>query len=289
MIMKGNSLVSVIVPTFNRARFLREALGSISNQIIENMELIVVDDGSTDDTEKVVLEFPKLVYYRLKKNRGVSLARNFGVAKASGRYLCFLDSDDIWEFDKLSTQLEWMESNPNSRVCYTDETWIRNGKKINQKVKHCKFSGEIFKHCLPLCIVSPSSVMIREDFFKEVGGFDETFPVCEDYDLWLRMALLAPFHFIDRKLIVKRGGHEDQLSRKYWGMDRFRVRALQKILADKRLLGENRKLAASILVEKCEILRKGFIKRDKTQEAEYYKNLSQNYQTDFFPFGEWTE
>ena len=271
--MKEKILISTVVPTFNRAAFLEEVLPSVLEQKVENMELIVVDDGSQDNTEEIVSRFSSVIYFCLPENRGVSFARNYGVRKTSGRYICFLDSDDQWLSGKLSAQLEWMEKTPECQICYTDEIWIRRGIRVNPMSRHRKYSGDIFRYCLPLCIVSPSSVMIRKEFFNQVGGFDETLPACEDYDLWLRMALLTSFHFVNRKLIVKQGGHEDQLSRKYWGMDRFRVRALKKILADKRLQGENRQLAMLMLKEKCDILYKGFAKRGKVKEAGYYRGL----------------
>tara|TARA_B100000686_G_scaffold355260_1_gene471719 strand:- start:4214 stop:5086 length:873 start_codon:yes stop_codon:yes gene_type:complete len=271
--MNKKNLVSTIIPTFNRAELLKEALDSVMEQTVSSDELIVVDDGSEDGTETIVSSIAKAAYYKLMENKGVSFARNYGVSRASGRYICFLDSDDRWLPQKLEAQLEWMESHPDCQICYTDEIWIRRGVRVNEMNKHRKVSGDVFRNCLPLCIVSPSSVMIRADFFRKVGGFDESLPACEDYDLWLRMSLLEPFYLINRKLIVKRGGHDDQLSRKYWGMDRFRVYALIKLLENQRLNGEKELLVRAILREKCDILCKGFAKRGKITEVEYYRNL----------------
>jgi len=271
-------LVSVIIPTFNRGYCLEESIRSVLEQSFIDFELVVVDDGSTDNTSELVRRFPAVKLIRLEeKNRGVSFARNRGVVEAQGDWVGFLDSDDLWEQGKLATQVKWIERHPDLQAVYTDEIWIRNGVRVNPMNKHRKYSGDIFRYCLPLCIVSPSSVLLRAKVLSEVGGFDESMPVCEDYDLWLRIAKRYPFHFIEEKLIVKRGGHEDQLSRKYWGMDRWRVYALEKLLKENRLDEEQRDLVVTMLIEKCEILINGFGKRGKNSEKEYYRNLVARY------------
>ena len=271
-------LVSVIIPTFNRGYCLEESICSVLEQSFIDFELVVVDDGSTDNTSELVRRFPAVKLIRLEeKNRGVSFARNRGVVEAQGDWVGFLDSDDLWEQGKLATQVKWIERHPDLQIVYTDEIWIRNGVRVNPMNKHRKYSGDIFRYCLPLCIVSPSSVLLRAKVLSEVGGFDESMPVCEDYDLWLRIAKRYPFYFIEEKLIVKRGGHEDQLSRKYWGMDRWRVYALEKLLKENRLDEEQRDLVVTMLIEKCEILINGFGKRGKNSEKEYYRNLVARY------------
>ena len=271
-------LVSVIIPTFNRGYCLEESIRSVLEQSFIDFELVVVDDGSTDNTSELVRRFPAVKLIRLEeKNRGVSFARNRGVVEAQGDWVGFLDSDDLWEQGKLATQVKWIERHPDLQMVYTDEIWIRNGVRVNPMNKHRKYSGDIFRYCLPLCIVSPSSVLLRAKVLSEVGGFDESMPVCEDYDLWLRIAKRYPFHFIEEKLIVKRGGHEDQLSCKYWGMDRWRVYALEKLLKENRLDEEQRDLVVTMLIEKCEILINGFGKRGKNSEKEYYRNLVARY------------
>ena len=268
-------LVSVIIPTFNRAYCLAETIHSVLTQ--RSFELIVVDDGSTDDTQKVLQNFPDTRTIHLTENRGVSYARNRGIEEARGSLISFLDSDDLWEEGKLEAQVKWMQGHPDCQAVYTDEKWIRNGVRVNQMNKHQKYSGDIFKQCLPLCIVSPSSVMLRKSLLDEVGIFDESMPVCEDYDLWLRIAIRYPFKFLSDKLIVKRGGHEDQLSRKFWGMDRWRVYALEKLLRGDDLNPEQRGWVTEMLIEKSGVLIQGFAKRGKNEEAEVYKNLVATY------------
>ncbi len=269
--------VTTIIPTFNRGYCLAESIQSVLDQNFSDFELIVVDDGSTDNTAEVIEQFSGIHKIRIKKNRGVSFARNLAIKQARGEWIAFLDSDDLWERDKLAIQMNWVECNPDYHAVYTDEIWIRNGVRVNAMKKHRKYSGDIFRHCLPLCIVSPSSVLLRNELLNKFGGFDESMPVCEDYDLWLRISMSFPFHFIEEKLIVKRGGHEDQLSRKFWGMDRWRVHSLKKLLQENQINEEQRGLVMEMLVEKCNILACGYEKRGKIRERDYYRSLKTSY------------
>lgn len=263
------SETSIIIPTFNRLSFLKEAVESVLNQTYRDFELIIVDDGSTDGTKEFAAGFGNSIRYIYQENRGPSAARNLGIREAKGEFITFLDSDDLWLRQKLKTQIEFMKSHPDAVVCYTDEIWIRRGIRVNPRRRHQKYSGWIFEHCLPLCIVSPSSVLMKKEFFKEVGSFDETLPACEDYDLWLRASLKIPFNFIRQKLVVKRGGHSDQLSAN-WGLDQFRVRALLKLLKQEKLNERRLKLIENKIIEKSFILEQGFRKRGKEKEADYY-------------------
>ena len=264
-------LVSVIIPTFNRSHYLKKTLNSVLMQSYRNFEIIVVDDASTDDTQILLSKYTSLEIVVLTKNKGVSYARNRGIQLAKGHYICFLDSDDLWKPEKLKIQTQWMEEHVDIAACQTDEVWIRNGVRINPKLKHKKYSGDIFIYSLPLCIVSPSSVMIRSNIVKEMGGFDTKLRACEDYDLWLRMASKYTFGFIDKKLLIKHGGHSDQLSKKFWGMDRFRIYSLTKVLGSEILSKEQTDALLEILIKKCKILLNGYIKRDKIKEAAIYK------------------
>ena len=268
-------LVSVIIPTFNRAHCVAESIRSVLVQ--GELELIVVNDGSKDATVKELASFSTIQVINLTENRGVSYARNKGLERARGSLICFLDSDDLWEEGKLKAQVQWMQVHPECMAVYTDEIWIRNGVRVNPMKKHQKYSGDIFRRCLPLCIVSPSSIMLRKSILDEVGGFDELMPVCEDYDLWLRIAVRYSFKFLKEKLILKRGGHRDQLSRKYWGMDRWRVYSLYKLLRGNELNMQQRQWVTEMLINKSSILIHGFEKRGKTEEARIYKNLVSHY------------
>jgi len=264
--------ISVVIPTFNRAALLPQAIDSVLSQSYTDFELIVVDDGSTDSTQEVLSGYQG-VKYLFQENRGVSAARNLGIRMARGRYICFLDSDDLWLRDKLKEQIRLMRDNPQIKVSYTDEIWMRRGKRVNQGKRHRKYSGWILPRLLPLCLISPSSVMIEKRVFEEVGLFDESLPVCEDYDLWLRIGSRMPIHLIEKPLIVKRGGRSDQLSSIYWGQDRFRIRALVKLLSQNGKGVRSEILA--VLRRKCQIYGQGCLKRGKIEEGEFYLRLPQ--------------
>lgn len=269
--------VSIIIPTYNRRDFLREAIRSVLEQSFRDFELIVVDDGSDDGTREMIQrEFPGLLTYLYQENQGVSRARNRGLKLAQGEFVAFLDSDDLWLPRKLERQMAFMQSQPKAQICYTDEIWIRRGVRVNPKKKHAKYSGWIYPRCLPLCIISPSSALMRRGLLEEVGGFDEELPVCEDYDLWLRISARHPIHFLPEKLIVKRGGHQDQLSRR-WGNDIWRVKALLKMLKDPSLRPDWRRMTVEELHRKGSILIKGFRKRGKEEEAKYYERILEQY------------
>jgi glycosyltransferase involved in cell wall biosynthesis len=257
---------------------LREAIHSVLKQDFEDFELIVVDDGSIDGTIEEIRKFGGRVrLLQHPENQGVSAARNKGILHAKGKYIAFLDSDDQWVKGKLKIQVTFLDDNPHYPLCYTDEIWIRKGKRVNPMVKHAKYSGWIFEKCLPLCIISPSSAMMRKTLFSKVGLFDEALPVCEDYDFWLRISARFPIFFINRKLIIKRGGHSDQLSNRSWGNDRYRVIALEKLLSEPYITQEEREMILKEMKKKCQILYKGFLKRGKEIEAKHYQEIMRRY------------
>ncbi|MCX8117420.1 MAG: glycosyltransferase [Desulfobacterota bacterium] len=270
--------VSVIIPTYNRWPMVREAIDSVLAQDFDDFELIVVDDGSSDGTSEALKEYGRRIrVVGHVQNRGVSAARNTGLRHARGKYIAFLDSDDLWVKGKLKIQVAFLDENPHYPLCYTDEIWIRRGKWVNPMKKHSKYSGWIFEKCLPLCIISPSAAMMRKTLFSTVGLFDEALPVCEDYDFWLRVAARYPIFFIDKKLIIKRGGHPDQLSHRSWGNDRYRVIALEKLLSEPFLKEEERRMVLEEMRKKCEILAKGFLKRGNELEGRYYQEVMRRY------------
>ena len=273
--------VSVIIPTHNRLSLLRESVDSVLAQDFEDFELIVVDDGSTDGTAGEIERYGGRVrVLQHSENRGVSAARNRGILHARGKYIAFLDSDDLWIKGKLRIQAAFLDDNPHYPLCYTDEVWIRKGKRVNPKVKHAKYSGWIFAKCLPLCTISPSSAMMRKTLFSKVGLFDEALPVCEDYDFWLRVSVRFPIFFIPKKLIIKRGGHADQLSQRFWGNDRYRVIALEKLLSESSFGEEERKMVLEEMKKKCQILSRGFLKRGNEIEGKYYQEVMKRYGID---------
>jgi len=269
--------VSAIITTYNRKDFVQEAVDSVLVQTYGDWELIVVDDGSIDDTGEALQGYGEQLLYTYEANQGVSKARNRGLELAQGEFIAYLDSDDLWLSQKLQVQVACMDEHPEAQICYTDEIWIRRGVRVNPKKKHAKYSGEIYPHCLPLCIISPSSALMRRGLFEQVGDFDTQLPVCEDYDLWLRVASRFPVFFIPQKLIVKRGGHHEQLSQQRWGNDRYRVKALVKMLELGVLSPPMRELTIHELHVKCRVLISGYRKRGKEAEAERYQEVAEQY------------
>jgi glycosyltransferase involved in cell wall biosynthesis len=272
--MKAGSppCISVVIPTYNRCEFLKEAIDSVRSQNFADFEIIVVDDGSTDKTRGLLSAYGDQIITVYQENKGVSAARNAGISIATGTYIAFLDSDDMWLPEKLSCQVDFFVSHPEVVICQTDEIWIRNGVRVNPKNRHKKPSGMIFQPSLQLCLVSPSAVMIQKSLFAKVGLFNEAFPACEDYDLWLRIGLYYPIHLIDRQLVVKRGGHDDQLSRNP-GLDRYRIQSIVSILETHPLPHHDYQAAVDVLTEKCRIYAAGCIKRGRADEALYYQQI----------------
>ena len=269
-------LVSVIIPTYNRGWVIKEAIDSVLDQDFSDYELIVVDDGSDDNTPAVLAAYEKKFTVLRQPNKGVSAARNRDIAAASGQLIAFLDSDDLWLPQKLSTQVKFFQDHPDAVINQTQERWVRKGVRVNPKKRHHKFSGMIFEQSLALCLVSPSAVMIKKSLFEVVGVFDESLPACEDYDLWLRISCRYPVHLIDSPLIIKRGGHADQLSRAA-GLDKYRIQSLVKILESDLLSSEQFKAAAGTLKQKCEVYAGGCRKRGREKEAEYFDGLAKKF------------
>jgi glycosyltransferase involved in cell wall biosynthesis len=264
--------VSVIIPTYNRWPMIAEAIESVLAQSYRLFEVIVVDDGSTDGTSVGLGRYGPGIRCASWQKKGVAAARNYGVSLAKGRYVAFLDSDDLWTARKLEIQTAFMEEHSEVQICQTEEIWIRHGRRVNPRARHTKPSGDIFRRSLDLCLVSPSAVMMTKQLFLESGGFDESFPVCEDYDLWLRIGLDHWVPLIPMSLVIKRGGHADQLSRSLWGMDRFRVQSLRKLLGQ-GLSGEQREWVIDALSRKIFILCQGARKRKKEGEAAVYEGI----------------
>jgi len=268
--------VSVIIPTYNRSWCLSEAIDSVLSQTFQNMELIVVDDGSTDETPALLSRYGNRLRCLRQTNQGVSAARNGGIQAARGNLIALLDSDDSWQPDKLARQVAFFDNHPDAMICQTEEIWIRRGVRVNPKRRHRKPSGWIFEPSLALCLVSPSAVMMRRKLLEETGGFDESLPACEDYDLWLRVSLRYPIHLIDDALVVKRGGHDDQLSRQH-SLDRYRIQSLVKIIGSEPLTDDQTRAASAMLREKCRIYAAGCRKHGRFEEAKAYEMVAEQH------------
>ena len=273
--------IDIVIPTFNRSHTLNRALTSVKKQSFQDFQLWVVDDGSTDDTYTLLKKWQKHFHkgqmhiLQNESNQGVSAARNRGIVAGKATWLAFLDSDDEWLPSKLQQQMEWIKHHPQHLLIHTEEIWIRNGGRVNQKKKHTKKGGRIFSHNLDMCRISPSSAIIQRAFLKSIGLFREDFPVCEDYELWLRLCAQTDTGFIETPLIIKYGGHEGQLSCKYKAMDEWRVRALSTHLNSPFVTQSEQEKLIEVLIHKCQILLKGYRKhgnfRNETEIKILYK------------------
>ncbi len=275
---------SVIIPTYNRWPLVGEAIESVLAQSFTSYEILVVDDGSTDESARLINDrYPKMRLIT-QTNRGVSAARNAGIRMAGARWLAFLDSDDLWTRNKLERQHDFILADPSVRALHTDEIWRRNGRRVNPHKKHRKTGSfenddELFRRSVGMCLVSPSSVVIHREVFDNVGLFDEDLPVCEDYDMWLRIMTRYPIHYLDEKLTIKQNGTggnciAKQLSASVWGMDRYRVYALEKLAEEESLSPERKKVALEEIIKKTGIVAAGAAKRGRIEEADKWRSKS---------------
>jgi glycosyltransferase involved in cell wall biosynthesis len=207
------------------------------------------------------------------ERRGVAAARNLGVEEAAAPLIAFLDSDDLWEPEKLSRQLAHLRDHREYRISQCNELWIRNGRRVNPGLRHLKHAGDIFVESLRTCLISPSAVIMQTDLFRELGGFDETMTAAEDYDLWLRILLRYEAGLLAETLVTRRAGHADQLSAAVPAIDRFRILALAKLLTARELTGVKRTATAEVLAEKSRLYAKGLQRRKR--DASLYDEIAQ--------------
>ncbi|MBS1271778.1 MAG: UDP-Glc:alpha-D-GlcNAc-diphosphoundecaprenol beta-1,3-glucosyltransferase WfgD [Candidatus Marinimicrobia bacterium] len=274
--------ISVVVPVYNRPEKVHRVINSVLGQTSPPEEILITDDGSTDETPDVLQEYSQRYPNKIRvitheQNRGVSAARNTAIRNAVGDWIALLDSDDEWLPEKLERQAKFHVKHPGLLISQCNEIWIRNGKRVNKKDIHQKQGGHIFKESLKLCLVSPSAAMIHHSIFEDIGYFDESMPACEDYDFWLRVLVKHPIGLLNENLLRRYGGHADQLSAKYWGMDRWRVQAMEKHL-DADIPLDWKKALYEELIAKLKVLYQGAEKRAKP-EAEKYRRKIENYQS----------
>ena len=258
--------ITVIIPTHNRAKLIGKTIESVLEQTYKANEILIIDDGSIDNTKEIVASYD--VQYIYQENKGVSNARNEAIKLASNDWICFLDSDDIWEKEKLEKQVAFHKSNPHILFSHTDELWIFNDKIIKQKKHQFKPNGYCFEENIANTLIGASTVMIHKKVFKDVGVFDEELLACEDYDLWLRILTKYELGLIDEKLIRKIAGHQNQLSFTTKLMDSYRIKALQK-----HLDSQYKQTINELIIRKCEILIKGAIKHQNKDIENYYTKL----------------
>ena len=271
-------MVDVVIPSYNRKGFLKRAIQSVQNQTFKDWKLWVVDDGSTDGSfDELEDAFSSSVFpikcLTLESNKGVSFARNRGIEQGRAEWVAFLDSDDEWLPDKLEKQIRFARKNSEFPLIHCNEIWLKNGKLFPQKKKHKKQGGRVFIPSTRLCCISPSAALLRRSLLKEVGLFREDFPVCEDYEMWLRVTSRYSVGFVEEALVIKQGGHKDQLSRRYPAMDYWRVKALKDYLEDENLSLEERQQVRKILMEKGRILLRGYEKHRNFKNKKEVENI----------------
>jgi glycosyltransferase involved in cell wall biosynthesis len=226
--------VSVVIPTYNRAEMVVRAVDSVLAQSESADQIIVVDDGSSDATQQLLASYHEQIEVIYQPNRGVSAARNSGIKAARYEWIAFLDSDDCWHKEKLYYQKAFHRKYPEILWSHTLEAWIRNGKTISQKKHHAKPEGACFYESLSFCKIAPSTVMLHRDILEEIGYFDVDLPVCEDYDLWLRILKVYDIGLVHEVLTTKYAGHT-QLSFSDYILDQYRIKALCKHLPEKKV------------------------------------------------------
>jgi len=268
--------VFVIIPVWNRPLKVKRALDSVLKQTLLPDKIWVIDDGSDVSLVPRLFSSPHVQWIRLSKNKGVSFARNVGLRltlEKGESWICFLDSDDIWHPLKLEKQLCWMQAHPDMKVNQTGEIWIREGKRVHSQKKHAKPEGWIFKKCVSLCCITPSTVLLHSSVIQKVGFFDETFPACEDYDYWIRLSHHFPVGLLQEALATRFQEEKGQLSLETPLLDRYRVRALLKILKKESLSLDQRDWVLQRLKQLSNILSNGALKRGFFVRAKKYSRL----------------
>ena len=202
----GSPRVSVVIPTYNAATMVEQAIQSVLAQTYRDLEIIVIDDGSTDDTENVVRPFGERVRYFRQENQGVSAARNFGIKQARGEFIAFLDSDDLWAPEKLAEELPCLEGDPQLGLVYCDWAVISG-----QEVLHASYletlpasSGYVFDELVQSGFILTSGVVVRRTCLNDVGDFDKSLSIAQDYDLWLRISYNWKVQLVAKRLFTKR-------------------------------------------------------------------------------------
>lgn len=270
--MKNSFNISVILPTYNRKHTLLRSIDSILKQTYKPLEIIIIDDGSSDGSSELIeSDYPSIRLIK-QSNLGVSSARNKGIKYSKGQWIALLDSDDEWLPDKLEKQVQSLKEYSDYLFCHTNEIWIRRGVRVNQGKKHQKYGGYIFDKCLDICRVSPSSSLFHKSILEDVGLFDESLRVCEDYDLWLRITAKYPILFLDEFLIKKYGGHKDQLSKVPEGIEQYRIQSLEKILVSSLLTESQLSSLKVMLLKKLSILSNGLKKRRRYRDYQVVVN-----------------
>ena len=206
--------ISVIIPTYNRGQYITQALESVLNQTFHDYEIIVIDDGSTDNTQEILKKFEGKIISLRQDNQGISNTRNRGINESHGVYITFLDSDDFWAPDKLEEQVKILDAYPKVGIVYARMPIINErGEKIG--MKPAGVSGKNFKELLEVWGDIPTStVMTRRDCFEKAGLFESPLEPMEDIDMWIRIARFYDLYEIENKVLAYYRRHEEQITSK---------------------------------------------------------------------------
>jgi glycosyltransferase involved in cell wall biosynthesis len=226
--------VSVVMATYNYGQFITYAIQSVVNQTFTDWELVIVDDGSKDDTSNVVerhLSDQRIRYY-FQPNRGQPHAKNAGIGLSRGQLIAFLDADDAWLPTKLAKQVRLFDNDPDLGVVYSRRFVMDAfGKVLTEELRDMA-RGDVLKEAIQRTIPPFSSTLVRREVFENVGMFDESIPVAIDYDLWLRVALKYRFDYVDEPLLLYRTGHANLSKRSVERLEIVLHRILPKFLSD---------------------------------------------------------
>lgn len=265
--------VDVVIPAYGRPAQLKEAIASVQAQSFRDWRLWLVDDASEIPiAAEITAGDPRITLLRLPKNRGPGYARNYGVSCGSAPLVAFLDSDDLWHPEKLERAVRAFAGQPELQWWHSNETWLRHGVPVRQKAIHRKQAGQFFERALERCLISPSAVVLRRQFFQLHGGFAPAFRLCEDYELWLRLLPKAPVGYSDHPLTTKRAGDWPQLSSAR-EIDRYRVLAMHRIwrLLRHELPEHWRTALLDECVRKCTLLLNGAKKHRNMHGLQRYQ------------------
>lgn len=274
--------IDVVIPFFERPSLVKEAAHSVLNQDYPGrVWLFLIEDGSShaqtlfNNLKHFSSHNRSIFVASHHKNKGPSYVRNFGAAIGVSPFIAFLDSDDLWDPQKLSTQIHFFTNHPDYQWAHSNELWLREGQIVQQKKKHRKRAGQFLSEAADRCLISPSAVIFRRNFWEQSGGFAESFRVAEDFELWLRCLSHEPIGYIDAPVTIKRAGSWPQLSRTN-EIDRKRVLALHRFIRMSRNGKHNKPIPWEDILNSAE-KKLGYLIRG----AEKYSHLTkrQRYQS----------
>lgn len=244
---KKMSFVSVIIPTYNGSRYICETIDSVLLQTYKDYEIIVIDDGSTDQTEDTLKKYGSKIKYLYQRNQGPSAARNFGIKNSVGKYIGFLDHDDIWLPNKLEIQVKILDENHDLAFVCADAYCIDSFGKIIKLWKMHK--RETFKNLYESNFVLNLTALVKKSCFNDIGGYDKKLFVCQDYDLWLRLAKKYKFKHLNYAL-AKYRKHENNISNniELLAMDRIAIFKKKEFFNSTNLVKNRIKIAREFLI-----------------------------------------